>query len=1090
MKIADFGVLYDWEDEPQSADGREAVSSAADSLVKCINKYGRVDLDYMSEISRRSKDELISALSGKAMFQNPSYFVNADEWEPYEGWMLSSQYLCGCLPEKIRVARKVNAKFRCFDKNISALESLMPSKVDSMSIHIALGATWIPTEFYEKFIAELLKIEKKSVSVIFNRSLAVYRVEVDERALGASVLNIFTYGTPDMKAVKIVENTMNAKSVKVYDYNSVGKNKTEAVLNQDKTVAVQKKQAVILSKFEEWIHENANRLNALCELYNDHFVGYTFTQYDGSFLDFDGLNPEVTLYPHQKNAVARMLLSPGNLLLAHDVGTGKTYEIVCGVHELYRTKLSTHNLIVVPNSVLEATVNSHRYLYPDDKIFVIKPSDFTPANRNALLEKVKDGDFVCTYMAFSSFDMIVMSKEYWVTKQQSRIKELKKAAAAADTKREKKMLSAEAARLSKKLADYIKEKSDCPWLTFDRLGIETLVVDEAHNYKNIKIKSRAESITGLTTGASKKCIEMYEKSQFTKKLIFATGTPLTNSLADIYIMQKYLQPQELKYRQIDTLDTWVNTFAERESLFEVDVDSRHLKLKTSFTKFNNIPELMAMFSNVCDFYHDTDKADCPFFEGYEEVKVRCSEMQKLYVENLSARADAVHARRVSVKDDNLLKITTDGRLCALDIRLADSELFDDAAAGYTKTAACADKIMSVYKRNPGTSQIVFSDIGTPKQRFNVYDELKKCLVERGMDPDKIAYIHDASTDSEKTRLFAKVNNGQISVIIGSTAKLGTGVNVQQRLVALHHLDVPWKPADMIQREGRLLRAGNTCEKVKIYHYVTEGTFDSFSWQLLEKKARFLESFLAGVAADRDAEEIDNMVLRYSDIKGLATGNPLIKERFEIANRLDREKIAFRNRHRELLELRTIIEKTPAQTEKLRELIDTTERDIALYADNKESVPADERLSFGEELTGALACNVRCPRERLFCGYQGFEVYLPAGMRQEECYMVLGSANGGAYRIEVDIDKPNGCTRRIDYMLDHLSDRVSALENSIKTAVTRMEQAKDNLEKGNPHRQTVDELTAQLDDIDRRIKEAEEAEKEEKAKKEREAAKKC
>lgn len=1087
MQISTFDVLYDnYEDVLLTEDEKASVLSAADALIKSVNKYGRVDLEYMSESSGRSKDELIDILAGKAIFQNPLRFARADEWNPYEGWLLSSQYLCGNIPEKLSVAKKVNAKFCCFDKNIAALETLVPHKVDSMSIHMSLGATWITNDIYVKFIAYLLQIGQKHVSVIFNPELSVYRVEVDNpKTMKASVLNNFTYGTPDLPALKIIEHTMNAKPAKVYDYiytkDDTGKNIHEAVLNQAKTVAAQEKQSIIISKFEEWTHENKKRLDTLCELYNDKLVGYTFTPFDGSFLDFEDLNPEVSLYPHQKNSIARILLSDSNILLAHDVGTGKTYEMVCGVHELYRTGLSKRNLIVVPNGVLEASVNSHKYLYPNDNILVIRPSDFTPAKRNERLEELRDGDYVCAYMAFSSFDMVVMSKRYWVQKKQERITELRRASATAKTKKESNMLSSEADYLALLLDEYIKETPDSPWLTFDRLGIETLVVDEAHNYKNIKIPSRTENITGFHGNGSKKCIEMYEKSQFVKRLIFATGTPLTNSLADLFVFQRYLQPQELKYRKIDTLDTWVNTFAELETNYEVDVDARHLRQKTRFSKFHNLPELMAMFSNVSDFYQEKDKTGLPLFGEYEEILVERSEWQQLYVENLSLRADAVHARAVSLREDNLLKITTDGRLCALDIRFADKELYDEKSAGYTKTAACADKIMEICRENPGTSQIVFSDIGTPKAAFNVYDDLKEKLIQRGMAPTRIAYIHEASTDQEKTDLFAAVNAGDISVVIGSTPKLGTGVNVQKRLIALHHLDVPWKPADMIQREGRILRKGNSCEQVNIFHYITEGTFDSFSWQLLEKKARFLDSFLSGIVTDRDADEIDNTVLRYSEIKALAIGNPLIKRRVEVANQLDWARIAFRSRQRELTDVQTIIETNPSQITQLDELIAVTRKDVKLYAANKESVSNDERISFGEELIEALFGNHMRPEDRLFDNYQGFDVFLPAGMKRECPYVLLKSMNGGNYKVEVDRDKPIGCSRRIDYMLDHLPDRIAALRSNKRAAIERMEEADINLSKGNPHQEAVDTLADELEDIDRQLKELEETEKAEKEK---------
>ncbi len=1082
--ITDLGVLYDFEDEEPEEGAAAEVSSAGDALVRCVNKYGRVDLEYMSGVSGLTKNALIDVLAGRAIFQNPLRFLKADEWDPYDGWQLSSQYLCGNIPEKLAAAKKVNAKFGCFEKNIAALEALIPEKVDSLSIHISLGATWISNDIYERFIASLLQIGHKHVSVLFNPELSVYRVAVDDpHALKDSVPNNYTYGTPDMPAIKLVEHAMNAKPAKVYDYryktDKKGNKVREAVLNHAKTVAVQEKQALIISGFDEWAHKDKKRLSRISDMYNDRFVGYAFTPFDGSFLDFADLNPGIKLYPHQKNSIARILLADGNTLLAHDVGTGKTYEMICGAHELYRTGMSGRTLTVVPNSVLESTVRSHRLLYPDDRILVICPSDFVPAKRNGMLEELRDGDYVCAYMAFSSFDMIVMSKNYWVQKQRDKITELRRAAAVSRTLQMTTMLSSKADRLALQLEDYIKETTDCAWLCFDQLGIETLIVDEAHNYKNIRIPGRSEDITGFHGNGSKKCIEMYEKSRNVKRLIFATGTPLTNSLADLFVLQLYLQPLELRFHRIDTLDMWVNTFAERESTYEVDIDSRHLRQKNRFSRFHNLPELMAMFSVVCDFYQEKDKSGLPAFGGYEEILVPRSEWQQLYIENLAERADAVHSRAVNRNEDNLLKITTDGRLCALDIRLADSDLFDELSANCTKTAACADKITDIQRADPDKSQIVFCDIGTPKADFNVYDDLKNHLVRRGIPPGRIAFIHDATTEQEKAGLFADVNAGKISVIIGSTPKLGSGVNIQERLVALHHLDVPWKPADMIQREGRILRQGNICDRVSIYHYITEGTFDAFSWQLLEKKARFLDSFLAGIATERDADEIDNTVLRYSEIKALAIGNPLIRKRVEVANQLDRARMAYRVRQRELGEVRFVLDKMPGKISGFNEQISVIRKDIGLYTENREIVPNDERRCFGEELIEALKDNVMLPSERLFDRYQGFDVFLPASMKPERPHVLVKSANGGVYYVEIDADKPVGCSRRVDYMLDHLADRIAALKVCKRTAARRMADAKQNLDKGNAYQDTVDRLTRELSEIDLELKAAEEAEKQKK-----------
>lgn len=1076
MQITKLNILYDFDETELTETEQADVASAADALVQCINRLGRVDLEYMSSLSGKSKADLIVALAGKAIFQNPAVFADADAWNEDDGWMLASQYLCGNIMEKLHVARKANLKFCCFERNIATLEKLVPNRIDVSDIHFSLGATWIPTEYYRRFIADLLKIGRKHISVIFNKEMGAYIVRVDDKKLLAeSIDNNQTYGLPEMPALDIIEHSLNAKSVKVFDYrvrnNQNRKRPYVPVPNTEKTLAAQEKQLLIHERFAAWVHEDKRRKQAISDLYNDCYVGYVMKPFDGSFLDFEDLNPKVTLYPHQKNSVARMLLSEGNLMLAHSVGSGKTYEMICGAHELFRTGLSRKNLIVVPNSVLNAAVSSHHLLYPQDHILVVDPADFTPSNRNRILEKIRDEEYVAIYMAFSSFDMVVMSKRYWIEKKQRRILELRRASANASDDKEQSMLGRAADRLSEKLNEYMLEAQPCKWLTFDALGIETLFVDEAHHYKNIALETRTDNIVGLHAAGSKKCIEMFEKANCAKRLIMTTGTPLTNSLADLFIFQQYLQPEELRLRGVDRLDTWVKTFAEQETEFEIDMDARHLRLSTRFSKFHNLPELLGMFSLVCDFFDDEDKSGLPAFRGYENIVIPRSTGQELYIDALSARVDAVHMHKVSRDEDNLLKITTEGRLCALDVRLVDADLYDENETERTKADVCAERVLQLYQRYPNTCQLIFSDIGTPKAAFNVYDAVKRRLIAGGMSAAQIAFVHDAATDEARAKLFDAMNQGKISVCIGSTQKLGTGLNVQKRLIALHHMDVPWRPADLTQREGRILRQGNTCEEVFIYHYATEGTFDSFCWQVLEKKAKFLDSFLSGFVGEREAEEIDNTVLRYSEIKALCIGNPLIKRRAEIANQLSRAKIACRNRQREMRDLQELVNETPCILAEFDRSIEITQKDISRHIENSCVVSREERISFGEELMRALVVNKKHAKERLFDSYKGFEVYLPAGMAFEKPYVVIRSENGGCYEVGMNIAKPLGCSMRIDHLLEHLPDRLELLRTRRRTAEKRRFDAQENLKAGNPYQRQVEALSDKLFDLDLEIQSA-------------------
>ena len=588
-------------------------SSSDDALIASVNRNGQVDLPYMASLSGLSVTRLITDLAGKAIFQNPAAFLERQCWEPETDWLLAPQYLCGSIPDKLALATQMNKQFPgCFQNNVEALYKLMPPELAMDEIHVSLGASWIPAEIYTAFIQELLRLPWVP-EVVYQQELSRWMINAKQFGYD-SVLNKVTYGTKDVSALQIIEQTMNAKTVKVYDYTyTSSRSDPERILNRDKTLAAQEKQKLILRKFEKWILSNPARRARLQDLYNDAFVGYCATPYDGSFLSLPDLNPEIKLYDHQKNAVARILLSNENLLLAHDVGTGKTYEMIVSAHELCRMGLSRKTLLVVPNNVLGTAVAAHRLLYPDDDILPVYPKDFAPKKRMATLERVRDENHVCIYMAYSSFDMLQMSKNYYIQKKYDELNALSTAAANASSEREKHALEAESKRLSKKLSEYVVKGEEVPWLAFDDLHIDTLYVDEVQNYKNIPIDSKADSIVGMHANGSKKCKEMLEKCRNVRRLIFSTGTPLTNSLSDLFVLQTYLQPEELRFRGIDSFHVWLNTFAERETNYEIDIDAGALRVMTRFSSFHNLTELMSLFSTVCDFHKgDSDAAGKPY----------------------------------------------------------------------------------------------------------------------------------------------------------------------------------------------------------------------------------------------------------------------------------------------------------------------------------------------------------------------------------------------------------------------------------------------------------------------------------------------
>ena len=1069
----EIAPLYDDGFDDIEASVNEATrKSAADALVACVNRYGRVDMEYMSAVSGLSSERLADDLRGE-IFQDPMAFEGKFRLDISDGWLLRSQYLCGDIWGKLAAARKMNKKFSGhFDENIKALKSVLPDALELEDIHISLGAPWVPIEVYIDFITDLLRFGE-APEVYLNKELSVWKVDASKSEVN-SVLNTSTYGTYRISAVKIIEQTMNARTVIVNDYiwdsHRSGYNHYKPILNREETLLAQEKQKAIISAFNTWLYNGNEHRDEIEEAYNDAFAGYTHSPYDGSFLEFSDLNSDIKLYDYQKNAVARILLSNDNVLLAHDVGTGKTYEMVCGIHELKRTGLSDKNLVVVPKNVLKATVDAHKLLYPNDKILAIYSKDFNPTNRNAVLRQIRDGDYTAIYMAYSSFDMIKMSKDYNIKQMQKEISELKIAAANAQHDREENALKREIKLLEKKLSKYVVEGKETEYLLFDKLGITTLVVDEAHNYKNVPLYSRTDNIVGMNAKGSTKCEEMAKKCGVVDRLIFATGTPLTNSLADLFTLQAYLQPEALKVHQIDTFDLWINTFGERQTNFEIDIDGNNLRPKTRFSCFHNLTELMAMFTQVCDFHNtDNNSSDLPTFNGYENVEVEKSKALSEYLKELSKRCELVRAKEVKRTEDNLLKITTDGRKSALDVRLAGK--FDDIDKP-TKTDRCAEKVKALYDAYPGTCQIVFSDIGTPsKSEFNIYDNLKLKLVSMGIPEDEIAFVHDATSERARSSLFMRMNEGLVRVVIGSTEKLGIGVNVQERLIAIHHISVPWRPADMVQREGRILRRGNTCNEVFIYRYITEGSFDSYSWQLLENKQRFISSFLSGTSASRNADDIADSVLSYTEVKALAIGNPLIKKRVEVANSLEHAKIAYRQRQKQLAALRNLTDTIPSEIEELRKKLKNVQKDAAYYKEQKEAVPNDERMALGEELIGVLKENDMKPQERIFCIYQGFAVILPAYMLTDKPFVYISQLNGtdgNQYLLNMDTDKPMGCSKRIDYLLEHLSDRTKKLDDGITIKIKAFKEAWEDFNSGNQHEDEVAALRKELVAIDKEL----------------------
>ena len=1064
-----FGIVEVYDTEDFMGDRYTGIKKdAVAALASCINTIGHVDINWMYETSDLSRDELLEALEG-AIYQDPEgYGIHQSD---DEDWLLRSQYLSGNIKNKLYIAKKMNRKYHGrFDDNVRVLKEIMPERVKFEDIGVSIGSPWIPEMYYSLFAKEILGMHSLP-EISYSKALGQWKVKTPSGARDA-IHNIYTYGTKRMSALKILEHTLNASTVKIFDEVQRPDRKTGIayILNKNETLAAQEKQKTLQTAFQKWIGKDPLRLKHLEEIFYDTYVCNVACRYNGSFLTLPDINPDFIPYQHQKNAVARIILEK-DVLLNHAVGSGKTNILIMGIHERKRLGLSEKNLVVVPNNVLEAFERAHRYLYPNDKILVIRPEDFKPEFRQKILEKLRDEDFVAVYMAFSSFEMIGMSRQFRLNQKSEEIRSLRSMAAASTEKWEKKRLETIASRMCKELAKMQVEFPADKYLPFDELGISTLAVDEVHNFKNISLNTRADGVVGMHARGSKKCNELLDKVRYVRDheggVLFSTGTPLTNSISDLFVLQTYLQPEQMELLHLGHFDEWIGSFAARQTGFEVDVDSQNYRIMTRFSSFHNLPELTSLFSNICDFYNGKDSGiGLPESDGYIDTVIPKSQEQTEYIDALVLRTELIRAKLVKGSEDNLLKVTHDGRAAALDIRLADMEAKPYSKG--TKIFACAQNVYTCWRSYPGTAQLVFCDLGTPKKGFNVYDELKNHLVRMGIPEHEIAFVHDADTDAKRRKLFTAVNCAYVRVLIGSTSKLGTGVNVQKHLIAIHHLDVPWRPSDMVQREGRLIRQGNTNKKVFRYRYITAGTFDAYSWQIVENKQRFIGQFMKGVLADRDARDIDDAVLNYAEIKALSVGDPLLKTRIEISNELERAKIHSRQREQELCSMRNIVAESPLKMDRLGQRKKRLVIDRNHFVKNRESFTKYERNAFGEELLHALRDNYGKTQDRCFDHLHGFRVLLPADMKAGKPKVIISGVTSNRYDVDMRDAKESGCIQRIEYVLLNLEDRIHAVAEDINRAKEEVRQAKKEIEKGNAYVAEVSELNERLLDIDEEL----------------------
>ncbi len=1019
--------------------------NVSDGLMMSLDMLGMVDIEFIASVTGKTLQDVILELKG-SIFQNPLHWGECF----YKGWETADEYLSGNIMHKYKIAQEANAEYNgYFSANVKALEGVMEPDLDPKDIYVTLGSPWVPTDIIDDFIIHLLGKDPPNKEQYYGEDYAVRHDEITgiweipkktrfRMAYWAGEYDNIcfkTWGTDRMDMLRLLENILNMKTISIYDTIDTGTTKC-SVLNQSETIKAIEKQEQMIKEFQSWVWAHKGRKKRLRAAYCRKYGNIRKRVFNGDFLAFPEMSKEIDLYPYQKNSVARILFSP-NTLLAHDVGCGKTYVMIAAGMELRRLGKSKKNLYVVPNNIVGQWENLFYKLYPNAKILVVTNKNFNLKKRDETLKKIKDEDFDAIIMAYSCFDMLSLSLKYYIKLHEERLELLHKAE---KNFHSEKALSRRIESVRKAL-EKVKEtyKDNVCTYPFDELGINTLFVDEIHNYKNVTVHSSITKVLGAGAQGSKKCDAMLDKIHCIQRqnqggrIILATGTPITNSITDIFVMQKYLQDGELEFLGVHNFDNWAGMFAQKTTEFEVGVDTNSYNLTTRFAKFCNVPELTNILSSIADFHKvEKDVSNLPDFDGYTDSLSTGSEDFKTYLKDISNRADDIRNKRVKPMEDNMLKITSDGRKAALDMRLIDTAFGLDTES---KVMRCAENIMEIYNktREEKSIQLVFCDISTPKDSFNIYDELKDLLVAMGLEKHQVKFVHEATTETQRELLFDDCRDGEVAVLIGSTFKMGTGVNVQERLVAIHHLDVPWRPADMVQREGRILRQGNTSEKVHIFRYITKESFDAYSWQLLETKQRFISQILSGMATERTGMDVDEAVLNYAEVKALAIGNPLIKERVEVANQLDKLRILqadyVLDRQKMSLEMESLPETIENQKRRIKECV----KDIEAAKNDKtdyNAIPYKEQKAMREQIYKAVKCRENCPEEYFIMKYRGFDIVVPQYMVPRSPKNKDGEAKGapipyimlkanGTYR--VDIESESGITVRLNnFISSHVS----------------------------------------------------------------------
>ena len=1063
-----------------------SVDTPSEALAVSIGEHGKVDLPYMAELLGTPGDygRITTELSG-VIFKDPA----ADPTDPEAGWQMADEYLSGNVRAKLRMAQFAAETNPEFAVNVEALTKAQPRELEASEIDVRLGATWLDPDIIQKFMTETFQIPyylRHAVKVRYSPYTAEWRVEGKTATGRSDIISSETYGTSRANAYKILEETLNLKDVRIYDTIEDAEGKPKRVLNKRETMLAQQKQQVIKDAFANWVWQDPQRRIALVKQYNELFNSTRPREYDGSHIKFVGMNPEITLREHQRNAIAHVLYG-GNTLLAHEVGAGKTYEMAASAMEAKRLGLCQKSLFVVPNHLTEQWASEFLNLYPNAKLLVARRKDFETANRKKFCARIATGDYDAVIIGHSQFERIPLSfeRQERIIQEQiyetlAAINELKvHAGENFSIKQMEKTRKTLETKLEKLRSD--ERKDDV--ITFEQLGVDRLFVDESHFYKNLFLTTKMRNVAGLSTSEAQKSSDMFGKCRYLDEItggrgvVFATGTPVSNSMTELYTVMRYLQYSTLQQKKLTHFDCWASTFGETTTAIELAPEGTGYRARTRFAKFFNLPELMSMFKEVADI-KTADQLHLPVPEAkFETVVAKPSDLQKEMVQELSKRAAEIHSGTVDASVDNMLCVTNDGRKIGLDVRLMNPMLPDDPNS---KLNVCVQNVLKIWEegKDQKLTQLLFCDLSTPKNddNFNVYDDIRKKLIAAGVPENEIEFIHNADTEAKKAVLFSKVRSGDVRVLLGSTAKMGAGTNVQSRLVAVHHLDVGWKPSDMTQRNGRIIRQGNMNKEVKVFNYVTEGTFDSYLFQTLENKQRFISQIMTSKSPVRSCEDVDEQALSYAEIKALCAGNPLIKEKMDLDVQVAKLKVLKADHQSQKFRLQDkLLTKFPADIQETNAHIAGLKADAQLAAAHPQGkeefcgmvikgVAYDEKKTAGERLV--LACSeLPNAEEKVIGSYRGFELSLRFDAFRTEYQALLKGQR--KYTVPLGTD-PLGNIIRLDNSLNNFPERITAAENELDTLHQQQAAAQIEVEKPFPQEEELAEKSARLAELNAQL----------------------